>query len=425
MFKKLILTILLLLMLGNNVYARPVKTVVAPTYLLANLDDGAILVQENCTTEIMPGDFSKIMTALLAIEKFQPTDLLTFKNELQFKNNFGNIAAVKNGYRLTVLQHLQNMLLLYSDASANELAIAHSGSMEKFTENMNKKAKEIGMNDTVFSSPSGYDPTGVSKTTARDLFALARYAYKNQQLLDITSTDVFYFPSVSGGEDRMFSSRNHLISRYTYANFTYSAAKGLMSNVGKDSSSFVAVAERNDRKLAAIVINSPDNQKQTVYRDVINLFEEGFNRFKMVKIASEEEIVTQVKVKGCWNGYAVLCTDRTVKALVPLDYDKELVTSEIITDDGKWAPVKKGEKLGTIKYFYDGEFVAETNLVAVRNESFNIFAIFKNTLFTKLNAFFLFVLCGIVAVFLYIKYRALLKKENRKKRRKEITGRKN
>ena len=64
MFKRLILTILLLLMLGNNVYARPVKTVVAPTYLLANLDDGAILVQENCTTEIMPGDFSKMMTAL-------------------------------------------------------------------------------------------------------------------------------------------------------------------------------------------------------------------------------------------------------------------------------------------------------------------------------------------------------------------------
>lgn len=425
MFKRLILTVLMLLMLVSNVYAKPVKTVVAPTYMLANLDDGAILVQENCTTEIMPGDFSKIMTALLSMEKFQMTDLLTFKNELQFKNNFGNIAAVKNGYRLTVLQHLQNMLLLYSDASANELAIAHSGSIEKFTENMNKKAKEIGMENTVFASPSGYDPEGVSKTTAKDLFALARYAYKNKELLDITSTDVFYLPSVSGSGDRMFSSRNHLISRYTYASYTYSAAKGLMSSVGKDSGSFVAVAEKNDRKLAAIVINSPDNKSMALYKDVINLLEEGFNRFKMVKIASEEEIVTQVKLKGCWNGAAVLCTDRTVKALVPLDYDKELVTSEIVTEEGKWAPVKKGEKLGVIKYYYDGNFVAETNLVAVRNENFNIFAILKNTLFTKLNAFFLFVLFGIVAVFLYLKYTALIKKEKRKNKRREITGRKN
>lgn len=425
MLKRLILTISLLLICANTVCARPVKTVVAPTYLLANLDDGAILVQENCTTEVMPGDFSKIMTAVLSLEKFQLTDLLTFKNELQFKNNFGNIATVKNGYRLTVLQHLQNMLLLYSDASANELAIAHSGSIEKFTEQMNKKAGEIGMKDTIFASPSGYDPEGVSKTTAKDLFLLAKYVYKISELIDITSTDVFYLPSLSGGNDRMFSSRNHLISRYTYASYTYSAAKGLMSNVGKDSSSFVAVAEKSGRELVAVVLNSPDNKSMTVYKDVINLFEEGFNRFKTVKIASEEEIVTQMKLKGCWNGYAVLCTDRTVKALVPLDYDKSLITSEVVTDEGKWAPVKKGEKLGVIKYFYDGEYVAEANLVAVKNERFNILAILKNTLFTKLNAFLLFILLAIIAVFLYLKYNAILKKEKRKNKRKEITGRKN
>jgi len=422
--KRLILIISTLLILTNTVYAKPVKTVVAPTYMLANLDDGAILVQENCATEVMPGDFSKIMTAVLSLEKFQTTDLLTFKNELHFNNNFGNIAAVKNGYRLTVLQHLYNMLLLYSDASANELAIAHSGSIEKFTEQMNKKAQELGMEDTVFSSPSGYDPDGVSKTTAKDLFILAKYVYKNKQLMDITSTDVFYLPSVSGDGDRMFSSRNHLISRYTYATYTYSAAKGIMSNIGKDGASFVAVAEKNDRNLAAIVLNSPDNDSMTVYKDVINLFEEGFNRFKMVKIASEEEIVTQVKVKGCWTGCAVLCIDRTVKALVPLDYDKELVTYEIDAREGSWAPVKKGEKMGTIKYFYDGLYIAQADLVAVRNENFNVLAILKNTLFTKLNAFLLFIILAIVAVFLYFKYKEVLSKERRKKKRREITGRK-
>ena len=265
----------------------------------------------------------------------------------------------------------------------------------------------------------------MSKTTAADLFQLARYVYKNEKLIEITSTDVFYFPSVSGEGDRMLSSRNHLISRYTYANYTYSAAKGLMSNVGKDSSSFVAIAEKNDRNLAAIVLNSPDNKNLTVYKDVINLFEEGFYRFRSVKIASEDEIVTQVNVKGCWSGNAVLCTDRTVKSLVPVNYNKELITTEIIVDKGKWAPVKKGEKLGTIKYFYDGGFMAEANLVAVKNEKFNILSILKNTLFTKLNAFVLFVIFGIVAAFLYLKYTATLKKEKRKKKRKEITGRKN
>ena len=426
MIKKISAILAMLLMLGNFVYAKPVKTVDAPTYLMANLDDGAILVQENCMTEVKPGDFSKIMTALLSIEKFQMTDLLTFKNELSFNNNFGNIAYVKNGYRLTVLQHLQNMMLLYSDASATELAIAHSGSVEKFTEQMNKKAEEFGMNETVFSSPSGYDPDGVSKTTAQDLFLLAQSAFKNKALMEITSTDVFYLPPLNaGGNDRMFSSRNHLISRYTYSSYTYSAAKGIMSNVGKDSSSFISVAERNDRRLAAIVLNSPDNKGMTVYKDVINLLQEGFNNFRSIKIASEQEIITEVMVKGCWNKNAVLCVDRTVKALVPNDYEKELITNEINVTEGKWAPVKKGEKLGEIKYYYDGEFIATANLVAVKNENFNILAILKNTLFTKLNAFLLFIVLAIILVFLYIRYTSIIKKEKRKKKRREITGRKN
>ena len=130
-------------------------------------------------------------------------------------------------------------------------------------------------------------------------------------------------------------------------------------------------------------------------------------------------------MKGSWNGFAVLCTDRTVKALVPLDFDKELVTSEIVAKDGKWAPIKKGEKLGTIRYYYDGLFIAETNLVAVKNENFNILAILKNTLFTKLNAFLLFIVLGILAAFLYVRYTAMVKREKRKNKRKEITGRKN
>ena len=424
--KKLALVLLAFLVAAGTVQAKPIKTIHAPTYLLINADDGAVLVQENCTTDVKPGDFSKIMTAVLSCEKFQLTDLLTFKNELSFNNNFGNIAYVKNGYRLTVLQHLQNMLLLYSDASANELAIAHSGSIEKFTDEMNKKAKKIGMTDTVFSSPSGYDPDGISKTTAKDLATFARYVCDIKDIIDITSTDVFYLPPLNaGGSDRMFSSRNHLISRYTFSSYTYSAAKGLMSNIGKDTSSFLGIAEKNDRKLIAVVLNSPDTKNMTVYKDVINLYEEGFNRFINVSIAQENEIISEVKVKGCWSGSAVLCIDTAVKAYIPIDYDKELITSEIFVQEGKWAPVKKGEKMGTVRYFYDGNFIAETNLVAVKNENFNLFAILKNTLFTKLNAYILFVILLVVAVFLYLRYSAILKKEKRKKKRREITGRKN
>ena len=87
--------------------------IAASSYYLVAPETGSVLAEKNCSGNLAPGDFSKIMTAIIAIEELDENELLPFTAEsLVFKNNFGNIMNVKEGYEITVYEHLLNMLLL-------------------------------------------------------------------------------------------------------------------------------------------------------------------------------------------------------------------------------------------------------------------------------------------------------------------------
>jgi D-alanyl-D-alanine carboxypeptidase (penicillin-binding protein 5/6) len=420
--KKLICFILSFIILGCSVYAAPVETVHAPTYLLADINTGTVLARENCTVNISPGDFSKIMTGILAIEKFAPEDFLSFKQEqLSFYHSYGNIAGAKKGYKMTVLDHLNNMLLLYSDASATELAIAHSGTEADFVDVMNEKAKEIGMTDTVFVSPHGYDAEGKGTTTVDDLFILAKYVYKNELFKSVVSAELFYLPPLKeGGNDRKFSSRNHLISRYTYSTHTYSAANGMLHSINKDSTSMIATAYKKGADLVAIIIGSPDNKSLTVYRDAINLFEFGFNKHTYRTICTKGEGLHQVQAVGASDQVAVLVADNSYKALLPVSYDADKLTVETEAPEVLKAPLKQGETIGRAVYKYDGEFVMSVPLAVSKDISFNLFAYIGSKLFSKINTFLLFILIIVALFFIIISYNSAKKKAERRKRAKEI-----
>lgn len=407
-----------ILMQITNVSAN-IDKVAASTYYMIDADIKTVLAEKNCSGTVKPGDFSKIMTAILSLEKFNTTDLLSFKQPLNFYNSFGNILYAKKGMRLTVYEHLLNMLLLFSDASATELAFAHSTDDAAFTEEMNKKAKEIGMKDTIFSSPSGYDKYSKSKTTVYDLAILAEYAMNNETFREIIEKDIFTINI--DGKEKKFSSRNHLISKYTFSNFTYSKAKGIMPSLFEDNANFIAYAENDSAKIIAIVVNSPNDSSQTLYRDVINLLNYGFNNFYPRVICRSGEIADQVNVTGGNNSQLNLHCEYSAKALLPLGYDEELITCKIERKDEEIvAPIKKGEELGKAVYSYNGKFLAEVPLVADKNVRFSIFGFVRDKLLKRLPALYLFIALLIFFIWYVFSVKEREKKRQRSKKRKEI-----
>ena len=396
-----------------------IDKVAASTYYLVAPDTGSVLAEKNCSGNLNPGDFSKIMTAIIAIEKLEKENSLPFSSEaLVFKNNFGNIMNVKEGHSLTVYEHLQNMLLLFSDASANQLALSVSGNKDKFVKEMNKKALELNMKDTEFTSPSGFDAES-GKTTVFDLVKLAQYAMELPLFSEICATDVFYINI--NGQEKKFSSRNHLISKYTYSDYTYKAAMGIMPSYFTDNANFIAFAEKNSSKLIAVVVNSPSDSNLTVYRDVINLLNYGYNNFYYSIICREGEIIDQLPVIGGNTDFVTLQCDASVRAPLPNDYDPELMEITVRkTQEKVKAPVKKGAILGYADYKYGENHIATIPLVADKDIRFSIFSFINDTLFASVNATFLFILILIIFSWCILSAKSKAQKAKRAKKRKAI-----
>ncbi len=416
--KKLIIAIIIftLVLTSFPVLSAELPKIYSPSYIIVEMAEGSVLASKNTEELFKPAEFSKLMTAYIISQNLKYDTTIEVTDDIGYYNQYKNIAELKTGMKLTVKEHLLNMLLLYSDASAQLLAKKHSGSLEKFTDEMNNTAKKLGMFSTFYTSPSGYDKTGTSKTKISDQILLIKKIYKDTKLMDIFSTVLFQLTDLEGNS-LTYSSRNHLISKYTYDKYNYSHANGLMASLEDDKISFAATAEQNGTTLIALAVNCKEISDMSVYRDIVNLFEYGYNNHTYKTISIEGDAVSELNVKSSFPNKILLTTDKTVKVLLPYNANLDLITFETDVPKFTQPPVKKGDKYGSIKYFYNGSFLAEADLVADKNANFNIVAHIQHS-FLKFNTFPILIIL-IVIILILIMRSSSQKKRNRRKKKKQ------
>lgn len=395
-----------------------IDAVTAPKYMLIDCANQSVMLQKNGNDSIAINNFSKIMTAVLVIEKKNMPKSVAFTEENNvFNGSFGNIAMTKPGQSYTVNQHLHNMLLLYSDASAIALSEAHSGSEAAFVQAMNKKAKEIGMENTVFTSPDG-KKNAKGKTTMQDLFKLYAHAMDLPLFKEITGTVQFELPDTNG-KPALFSSRNHLLSRYTYASYTYSpAVSGFVSFDDTKKGSMIVFAEQSGKEICGIVIGTPGDGTE-VYTDAINLLEYGYNDFTTVVVAKKGTFLKQVPVTGAMATHAVLVAEKDISVLLPVKYDEEKLTTKMEVPVSLEAPLTKNAAYGTVTYYYDGNALASCPLVAEKDIEDSFFSFFYR-LFSGVNTWFILLILVAFIVFISRYQKKRRQKEARRARKKAI-----
>ena len=167
----------------------------SPSCILMEASSGKVLYEKNANQVRYPASTTKIMTAILALENCELTDVATVsRNAIHSIPPDYVIANIKEGEELTVEQ-LLNVLLI---PSANDVAIVlaeHiSGSVSKFSDLMNEKAKEIGCKNTHFVNPNGiHNKNHVS--TAYDLALIGRYAMENATFRKIVQKTQYTLPA--------------------------------------------------------------------------------------------------------------------------------------------------------------------------------------------------------------------------------------
>lgn len=314
-------------------------------------DNGKIIYEKNANSKMSIASTTKIMTALLTLEKAQAEDFdVTITDKMVPVE--GSSMCLKVGNILSLSSLAKGMLTVSGNDAANSAAIAIAGSVELFSDMMNEKAKQIGMKDTHFVTPSGLDDEN-HYSTAYDMALLGAYAMENEDFYNIASSkksDVLFKDT---NETVPYYNENRMLSRYPgcvgiKTGFTKTAGRCLVS-----------CAQRDKLRLVAVTLNAPDD-----WNDHEKLLNYGFLKMKAVFLEEKENIT--VDLVGGNEDKLNVTTKSQLKVIVERE-NADKISKTINLPNFVYAPVKEGQVVGKIEYYVGQKKVGENELIA-KNE---------------------------------------------------------
>jgi D-alanyl-D-alanine carboxypeptidase (penicillin-binding protein 5/6) len=240
------------------------------------------MYESNSSIKISPASLTKLMTALLLYESNSLNQQVTTKlpEDYEFA---GKVAYLDNGLILSTEELLELILVYSANDAAYVAAMDISDSIEDFVNLMNLKAKEIGMNDTVYLNPDGLDELG-HHTTLNDLLILSVYIIENTKILDITSKEKIYINALN---KKTFTNTNAIINE---------GFEGLKTGWTSEAGlTFVGFNQNNNRRVITIVNNSlVDKEKINHFIDTKVLYENSVNDFNIKNVLNKNDIIYEI-----------------------------------------------------------------------------------------------------------------------------------
>jgi D-alanyl-D-alanine carboxypeptidase len=293
---KKFLTLLLssILIFSNINYTAKAKAsppaVSADSVVLMDAATGTILYSKNMNAAYPPASTTKVMTALLTLEKAKLDEMATVSPKVPFVD--GSKIGLFEGEKLPVKELLYGLMLMSGNDCAETLAEHVSGSIGEFAKLMTKRAKELGCENTNFVNPSGlYDSS--HKTSAKDLALIMREAMTHPEFREFVSTTIYQIPPTNlHPEGIHLANENKLL--YKNSKYYYSAAEGGKTGYTIQSRfSYVASASKNGHRLIAAFVH---DENKSYYDDAKVLFEYGFNNFELAKLCSKGDKIASFNV---------------------------------------------------------------------------------------------------------------------------------
>lgn len=365
--KKILITVLFLSfvlpLVSFNTYAFSASSAVV---MLA--DTKELLFEKDSHRKMSMASTTKIMTALLACESGRLSEAVTATDEMIHIE--GTSMGLRAGDTLSLYNVVKGMMLLSGNDAANAVAIFLSGSAKSFAVQMNKKAREIGMNDTHFVTASGLDDDE-HYSTAYDMALLASYAMKNPIFRDLVCEYKGKVEYIKPDVTYTYNNHNKFLKMYDDAcgiktGFTKKSGRCLVTAVDKDGCLVVAVT-----------LKAPDD-----WNDHIFLYNNCLDGIRKDSIPDRFNCVLNV-VGGEKNSVRA-----SLKEDISVFSESGKVKTELLTEKINYAPINKGDTLGKVRIYVNGEKYGDYFITADENIDKIIVISFKDRLINKINELF-------------------------------------
>lgn len=260
----------------------------AESAILMDINTGTILYEKNINEELYPASTTKILTTLLALENSSLDEVVTFSHNAVFSIEPGSShIGIVDGEQLTMEQCLYGIMLESANEVSNAVAEHVGGSIEEFTNMMNKKAEELGCKNTHFTNANGL-PDENHYTSAYDLALIGRAAMQNETFRTITSTTTYTIPPTNLQEETRYLSNHHkMLPKRLYAYADCIGGKTGYTNVARQT--LVTFAKRGDLELVCVIMKT---ESPSQFTETAKLFDWGFENFQILNISNNEKDYT-------------------------------------------------------------------------------------------------------------------------------------
>ena len=312
----------------------------ATSAILMDVDSGRVLYEQNADAKMLIASTTKILTALVAIEEGDLSAQVKVSREAAYTE--GSSMYLKEGETLTLETLLYGLLLCSGNDAAVAVAEGVSGSVDKFVDRMNEKARDLGMTHSSFANPNGLDDEN-HYSTARDMAILACAAVENETLVRIASTRQVTI----GG--RTMTNHNKLLG---YLDGCIGLKTGYTMAAGR---TLVSCVERNGQRLVAVTLQDGND-----WADHQALYEYGFAAYPAHRAAVLGQPLETAEVSGGAEDTVPLVAAESFSW--PLAEGESLET-EVELDAPLTAPLNAGTQVGEAVFRLNGKEVGRVGLL--------------------------------------------------------------
>lgn len=331
----------------------PAVEVAAPSAVLMEKVTGEVLYAKGEHERRPPASVTKVMTMLLIAEAVDAGEI-TLEDEVtasaEAASMGGSQVWLEEGERMTV----SDMLKCIAVVSANDCAVAMaeyiSGSEEAFVRKMNERAQELGLADTHFTNCTGLFDDEEHYTSAYDIALMSRELMLHEWIKDYTT---IWMDSIREGEFGL-SNTNKLVRRY-------SGCTGLKTGFTSEAMYCLsATAEREGVEFIAVIMHADTIDSRN--SDASALLDYGFANYTLCSLRPDSALPPVRVELGERDSVQPVCTGEEA-LLMPRSGSADISRSVALVESVR-APVREGDRLGTLSVLSGGEIIAEVPIVA-------------------------------------------------------------
>lgn len=333
--------------------------------LVANLETDTFVYEKNSTGIRYLSYLTNIMTFIIARNAVTDIDtkVKIEKSVLNSIEDPDNTLDKYAGKTLTVRDLLHFIMLTNGKDACYVLAdYVCKGDIDEFVRLMNKKAVDLGCEETNFMKPYNLMEK-THYTTCQDMYKILKCALNTPDYTDIASKPN-YVPDGYDEEKYIIKTSNSILNSNSPYYFKHiKNSKYAIDSVARGN--IVSVSYYNKVRYACIIFGAQNENEHNAYTETKQLLSWAYLHLTNARIFSETQVLMSEVVSAPWGETTVnLVTGKDIVKTMPAEFDHDLITYKMNKNIKVELPVFKGQNMGSAKVYYDGEYLDEVNIVS-------------------------------------------------------------